>query len=371
MFNKLGSQSAAWAVKNKHNFDIQGMYTGNPRPRGTDLPHCASEFRVPQSFVRLRVSCASEFRQDPASLLFKCRICPITGSKSWMESTKRLKEHSGSKQHLQARKDKAKSQKPAHSSASTATTQSESSRKPQTNLALTCDAQEHVAGRIRDLVLDLKLLSYKIGFLSRLSRHILLNPGTYHIPQEFRAFITSDTFTAAVGKAATGRSELKRRMNAAWKKKTCIYELVKILAWKSTQEMTDEIWARFAWLQMKLVDYQSDRSTTGSKRDEYWDYIDKELADRRDLALEPLADRSALTSFVFEEALKSHLRHCLATSKNKRKSSTRLPKWQITISRAVTEMDAYSQEELAGEEEDTEEQEETDDTNLDNSGDTP
>ncbi|KAJ6629052.1 hypothetical protein B0H10DRAFT_2160563 [Mycena sp. CBHHK59/15] len=39
-----------------------------------------------------------------------------------MESTKHLKEHSGSKQHLQARKDKAKSRKPAHSSASTATT---------------------------------------------------------------------------------------------------------------------------------------------------------------------------------------------------------------------------------------------------------
>lgn len=146
---------------------------------------------------------------------------------------------------------------------------------------------------------------------------------------------------------------------------------------------------------MKLVDYQSDRSTTGSKRDEYWDYIDKELADHRDLALEqPLADRPAFTSLyvpflrtlfgfpiltvltrgctsVFEEALKSHLRHCPATSKNKRKSSTRLPEWQIAISRAVTEMDAYSQEELAGEEEDAEEQEETDDTNLDNSGDTP
>jgi hypothetical protein len=40
----------------------------------------------------------------------------------------------------------------------------------------------------------------------------------------------------------------------------------------------------------------------------------------------------------------------LCPTKLKKKSSTRLPKWQEDISRAVREMDAYTQEELAEEE---------------------
>ncbi|KAJ6607135.1 hypothetical protein B0H10DRAFT_2073214 [Mycena sp. CBHHK59/15] len=215
--------------------------------------------------------------------------------------------------------------------------------------------KENIVGQVRDLFLDPKLSSYKVGFLSRLLRHIRLNPATYHIPQEYRAFITSHAFTTAVSKAATSaRSDLKRKMNTAWKKKTCIYDLVKNMAWKASQEMTDDIWARCAWLQMKLVDYQEQSLLTGDKREEYWDHIDKELAERRDLALEqPMDVRAAFTSFVFEEALKAHLRLCPPTVKNKRKSSARLPLWQVAISRAVAEMEAYSQEELADEEEDS------------------
>ncbi|KAJ6542122.1 hypothetical protein B0H10DRAFT_2136741 [Mycena sp. CBHHK59/15] len=193
--------------------------------------------------------------------------------------------------------------------------------------------KENIVGQVRDLFLDPKLSSYKVGFLSRL------------LP----------CFTTAVSKAATSaRSDLKRKMNTAWKKKTCIYDLVKNMAWKASQEMTDDIWARCAWLQMKLVDYQEQSLLTGDKREEYWDHIDKELAERRDLALEqPMDVRAAFTSFVFEEALKAHLRLCPPTVKNKRKSSARLPLWQVAISRAVAEMEAYSQEELADEEEDS------------------
>ncbi|KAJ7118419.1 hypothetical protein C8R43DRAFT_1137352 [Mycena crocata] len=223
--------------------------------------------------------------------------------------------------------------------------QAEGAETLQTYLA-SSPFKEHVVGQVRDLFLDPKLSSYKLGFLSRLLRHIRLNPGTYNIPQEFRSFITTHAFTTAVSKAATtARSELKRKMRLGWKNKTCIYELVPILAWKSSQEMTDDIWARCAWLQMKLVDYE-----VLGKHDEFWDHIDTELANHRERALEQPADqRPAFTSFLFEETLKTHLRLCPATAKNRKKSSTRLPAWQVAISRAVIEMEMYSQEELAGE----------------------
>ncbi|KAJ7494097.1 hypothetical protein FB451DRAFT_1164970 [Mycena latifolia] len=209
--------------------------------------------------------------------------------------------------------------------------------------------KENVVGHVRGLFLDPKVSSYKIGFLGRL-RHMRLNPGTYHIPQEYRASITTKAFTSAVSKAATGaRSELKRKMKGAWPKKTSIYDLVKALAWKSSQEMTDEIWALCAWL-IKLIDYQKKTKETGDKREEFWDFIDKELAERRDTALEvPAVDRAAYSSFIFEAALKEHLRLCPPGSK-KKKSSNRLPAWQLAISRAIDEMEGYSQEELAGEE---------------------
>ncbi|KAJ6608565.1 hypothetical protein B0H10DRAFT_2438997 [Mycena sp. CBHHK59/15] len=212
------------------------------------------------------------------------------------------------------------------------------------------------SSQIRGVLLDPKLPSYKTGFLDRLMRHIRLNPGVYHIPQEFRAKITTREFNSAVSKAATtARADLKRKMWAAWSVQTSIYDLVKTLFWKSSQEMTDAIWARFAWVQMKLVDYKAE----GGKEDGYWDYIDKELADRRAKALEfPVEKRAAFSSYVFEEALKAHLLRC--KPKQKKKSSTQLPKWQQDISRAVEEMESYTLEDLA-EEEDLHEQDPDDD----------
>ncbi|KAJ7112255.1 hypothetical protein C8R44DRAFT_741946 [Mycena epipterygia] len=190
-------------------------------------------------------------------------------------------------------------------------------------------SQDNVIGQVRGVLMDPKLSSYKTGFLDRLLRHMRLNPAAYQIPQEFRAMITTKAFNSA--------------MTTAWASRTTIYDLVKLLAWKSSQEMTDAIWARFAWV-MKLVDYK----TEGGKDDGYWDYIDKLLAERRTKALTiQVENRAAFSSFVFEEALKLHMTHCKAKT---RRSSTHLPKWQQDISRAVAEMESYTVEDLAEEE---------------------
>ncbi|KAJ7476790.1 hypothetical protein FB451DRAFT_1366381 [Mycena latifolia] len=205
--------------------------------------------------------------------------------------------------------------------------------------------KDNVISQIRGVLLDPKLPSYKTGFLDRLMRHIRLNPGVYRIPQEFRAMITTRGFQGA--------------MLAAWNAKACIYDLVKSLAWKSSQEMTDAIWARFAWVQMKLIDYKTGKR----KDDEFWDYIDKELSDRRAKTLTlPLQNRAAFSSYIFEEALKNHLQRC--KPKKKKKSRTQLPNWQQEISRTVEEMEGYTLEELAEEEELTGEGEEEVDGNA-------
>lgn len=49
----------------------------------------------------------------------------------------------------------------------------------------------------------------------------------------------------------------------------------------------------------------------------------------------------------FEQALKLHLDLC--KPKTKKKSSQRLTSWQVEISKAVEEMDGYTQEDLAEE----------------------
>ncbi|KAJ7017718.1 hypothetical protein C8F04DRAFT_425293, partial [Mycena alexandri] len=65
------------------------------------------------------------------------------------------------------------------------------------------DFKENVVNQIRGVLLDPKVPSYKTGFLDRLMRHIRLNPGMYHIPQELRAMITTRLFTSKVSSAAT------------------------------------------------------------------------------------------------------------------------------------------------------------------------
>ncbi|KAJ6617272.1 hypothetical protein B0H10DRAFT_2218754 [Mycena sp. CBHHK59/15] len=209
--------------------------------------------------------------------------------------------------------------------------------------------KENVISQIRGVLLDPKIPSYKIGFLDRLMRHIRLNPGVYRIPQEFRAMITTNSFNSAISKAAVNaRSDMKRKMANMWHTKSNIYELVNALACKLSQEMTDPIWARFACVQMKLVDYKAKPGPAANGQDGFWDYIDKQLAERRETSLTiPVTNRAAYSSYIFEEALKLHMSLC--PPKKKQKSSTQLPKWQEDISRAIEEMESYMQDELAEE----------------------
>ncbi|KAJ7674197.1 hypothetical protein B0H17DRAFT_1208220 [Mycena rosella] len=204
----------------------------------------------------------------------------------------------------------------------------------------------NVVFQIRAVFLDPNLSSYKTGLLNWLLCHIRLNPGTYCIPQEFWSEITSSAFDTALSNATTtARADLKRKMNAGWKSKTPIYDLVKALTWNRSQEMTDRIWARFTWLQIYLVDYTDEKSPANL----FWDQVDIKLAEHRDAAAElPLDRRPAYESFIFEEALKLHLRLCKPQAK--KKSSKNLPSWQVEISRAVEEMEGYTQEDLVDEE---------------------
>ncbi|KAJ7800037.1 hypothetical protein B0H14DRAFT_2616532 [Mycena olivaceomarginata] len=222
-----------------------------------------------------------------------------------------------------------------------------STSKLQTYLA-SSEFKDNVTVQVRCILLDPKLPSYKIGFFDRLMRHIRLNPAAYHIPHEFRGMITTRLFGSAISRAATtARADIKRKMASGWNVKASIYELVKTLAYKSSQEMTR------SGDQMKLVDYK----TQAGKDDGAWDWVDQQLAKEREKVLMvPLEERAAFTSFVFEEALKSHLQLC-KPKKGKNKSSTRIPKWQEDISRAVAEMESYTVEDLAGEETIEEEEE--------------
>ncbi|KAJ6632425.1 hypothetical protein B0H10DRAFT_1938047 [Mycena sp. CBHHK59/15] len=199
------------------------------------------------------------------------------------------------------------------------------SRSPTLSLGLwTYWAQEHVVGQVRAVLLDPKLSSYKNGFMHRLladqlrihQRHIRLNPGIYHIPQQLRSAITNRVFGSAVS------SEL----SDGWNKKLDIATLGKSLAWNNTQEMTDKFWGRFAWLQFFLVDYRKE----GKHECLFWDAADTFLAD------------------IFEESLREHVK-MMPLKKGKLRSGKQMPAWQKAISRAVKEMEGYSLEELAGE----------------------
>ncbi|KAF8062392.1 hypothetical protein FPV67DRAFT_1508283 [Lyophyllum atratum] len=214
------------------------------------------------------------------------------------------------------------------------------------------DFKEHVVGRLRSILLDPKLSSYKDGLLSRLLRHIRLNPGLYRIPASLRDSITDMVFSRAVSKAlTTARSELKRKMTESWAKKKDIYALVKYLSWNSSQEMSDAIWARFAWLQLKLSDYREEVEKGAREDDKFWNWIDEELKTLREKNPELLeAERKTRISFVFEQSLIKHRELCPAKTKQKASASHQVPAWQVEISNAVDEMEKYSQADLADEE---------------------
>ncbi|RDB16653.1 hypothetical protein Hypma_002344 [Hypsizygus marmoreus] len=225
---------------------------------------------------------------------------------------------------------------------------------------VSAEFKEHVIGRLRSVLLDPKLSSYKEGLLTRLLRHIRLNPAVYRIPSGMRESITSLIFSRAVSKALTNaRSELKRKMIDYWSKKKDIYTLVKHLSWNSTQEMSDAVWARFAWLQLKLVDYREHVENGQKDDDKFWNSIDDELKSRREMYTDlPLEDeRLSRISFIFEESLATHQTLCPPVKKFRSATAHQIPAWQKEISRVVDEMEQYTQSELANEEpQDDEEQ---------------
>ncbi|KAJ7069017.1 hypothetical protein B0H15DRAFT_807270 [Mycena belliarum] len=80
MFNKFGSQSAAWSIHNKQDYDMAGKYILGSR--------------------------TMDFRQDLETSLFKCRICPVKSvGSNWMPRNK-LYSHAENKSHLRIRNER-------------------------------------------------------------------------------------------------------------------------------------------------------------------------------------------------------------------------------------------------------------------------
>ncbi|KAJ6469226.1 hypothetical protein DFH09DRAFT_1111232 [Mycena vulgaris] len=227
--------------------------------------------------------------------------------------------------------------------------QEESIEDKMKSFLLSSAFKEHVLSRIRSVLLDPKLSSYKDGFQERLLRHIRLNPGTYHIPLALRGSITGRAFSTAVGAEATSaRSEIKRKLLDGHNKKSDIVALGKSLAWNNTQEMTDEFWGRMAWLRFFLLDFR----TKNNNHRGFWDAVDADLAERREQALEfPVEERAQLSSFIFEESLLAHTKEIPLKKGGKLRPGKQIPDWQKTIARAIQEMEQYTLEELAGDDE--------------------
>ncbi|KAG6916567.1 hypothetical protein DXG01_006338 [Tephrocybe rancida] len=217
--------------------------------------------------------------------------------------------------------------------------------------------REHVVSCLRSVLLDPKVSSYKDGLLSRLlrQRHIRLNPSIYRIPMALRDSTTSALFIRAVSRALpNARSDLKRKvMTLSWNKKTDIYKVVKDLSHSATHEMSDAIWARFAWVffhpqQLKLSDYREIMGNSDKKDDKFWNWLDKELKALREKYSDlPETERKSRISFAFEQSLIQHKKMCPATKRPRSSPAHQIPAWQVEISSAVEEMEGYSQSDLA------------------------
>ncbi|KAJ7226204.1 hypothetical protein C8J57DRAFT_1586045 [Mycena rebaudengoi] len=208
--------------------------------------------------------------------------------------------------------------------------------------------KENVVGQIRAVLLDPKLSKYKDDFLDRLLRHIRLNPGKYQVPLPVRPLLSTSRqfFTAISNESTTARSEMMRKLSDGLQKKQDISVLGKALAWNNTQEMTDECWGRFAWLQLFLHEYREE------KKDErlFWDAVDAQLTERRETDSQYLVEeRAAMASFIYEASLREHIKRYPIKKGGRKKAGKQIPAWQKAISRTVEEMDQYSAEELAGE----------------------
>ncbi|KAF8198886.1 hypothetical protein K438DRAFT_1823888, partial [Mycena galopus ATCC 62051] len=163
------------------------------------------------------------------------------------------------------------------------------------------------------------------------------------------SMLTSRMFVSAVGlEVTTARSEIKRKLQNGATKKLDIVVLGKNLAWNNTQEMTDEFWGRMAWIQFFLLEHEVNKTKNPRA---FWDDVDENLAERREKAqVFPEEERALKAGIIFEEALKAHTQMFPLKRGGKLRAGKQMPEWQRAISRAVAEMEAYTLEDLAGEE---------------------
>jgi hypothetical protein len=94
-------------------------------------------------------------------------------------------------------------------------------------------------------------------------------------------------------------AQLLWQMAAAWGQKKDIYRLLNDLKFKTSQEFTDDIWGRWAFVvsplvlpyasfltlshqQLKLVDFGELVKEDKQQEKNFWDWLDNELAGRRD-----------------------------------------------------------------------------------------
>ncbi|KAF7980222.1 hypothetical protein HWV62_39335 [Athelia sp. TMB] len=211
--------------------------------------------------------------------------------------------------------------------------------------------KEYVAEKLKLMLLDAKLSSYKTGMLERVMRHMRLCANHYHIPPELRATVSSKAFVAAVSSVlVNARASYKAKLKAAWIAQKTIYAIVKDLSGDHSHEFSDDIWGRWAWIHFKLADFVDVAANTETKwaDKDFWDWLDAELGEIRDKYADhepPLApaEQARKISKIFARALEEHTKKFPAV---KKPMSRALPAWQEDLSRAVIEMESYSQGEL-------------------------
>ncbi|KAF9522533.1 hypothetical protein CPB83DRAFT_911284 [Crepidotus variabilis] len=218
--------------------------------------------------------------------------------------------------------------------------------------------RENVTDSLRSMLLSPNLSSYKNGFLERALRHIHLNPRQYKFNVRYEPQITSQAFASTISTNLThARAQIKKKLADGWEKKTDIHVLTKSLTFKGTHEIEEGALARIAWIQLHSIDFNEEVLEGKKKAVDFWDHIDQKLADlREEYKNEPEADRRAIISVHFTECLNIHQTNCRPLKKFKGASQSNIPAWQKALSRAIDAMESYTQEELAGEDDDFDEE---------------
>ncbi|KAF7982628.1 hypothetical protein HWV62_27051 [Athelia sp. TMB] len=209
--------------------------------------------------------------------------------------------------------------------------------------------KDKVSTKLKTMLLDPGISSYKNGFLGRVMRHLRLNAGpVYGIPLEIRELVASSMFASMVSKVLTTfRSTIKTKLANHWEARSDIYTLVRDLSPSASMEPSEELWCRWAWVHYMYADFLQVIKKPGAKyRDkDFWDWLDLQLEERRSKCSDVADDEERAAKFngVFERALAKHKKQF----KPKVKPSAGRPlAWQKAVAAAVAEMHSYTQEEL-------------------------